>query len=92
MLALYLRKNLLDLDAAYRIQAAAEALMAGNGYEIPSRDVLELAAVSGRSAYDCEFVALARSLGFPLVTANAKLVGAFPDLATTPEAFVERHG
>jgi predicted nucleic acid-binding protein len=49
---------------------------------------LQLAAESGCSAYDCEFVALARDLEVPLVTADRQLLAAFPSTAVSPEAFV----
>jgi len=40
--------------------------------------VLALAATSGRSAYDCEFVALARALDVPFVTRIANSWRVFP--------------
>lgn len=79
ILALYLRKKLLTFEDAYRIQSEAEALIGDAEYEVDSLDVLRLAAESGCSAYDCEFIALARRSGVPLVTADAKLRKAFPD-------------
>ena len=33
--------------------------------------------------YDCEFVALAKQTGIPLVTEDAALLRAFPDIAMT---------
>ena len=50
--------------------------------------VLELAAVSGRSAYDCEYVAVAEALGVPLVTADRALESGFPGVAVSPESFM----
>jgi predicted nucleic acid-binding protein len=82
ILALYMRKRLLDFDGAYRIQREAEALLAGNEYDVDSFEVLALARDSGCSAYDCEFIALARQLGVRLVTEDAKLRDAFPKIAT----------
>lgn len=78
ILALYIRKNLLDFDQAFRIQREAEALMAERELEVDSFDVLSLARDSGCSAYDCEFIALANRLGTKLVTMDAKLRRAFP--------------
>lgn len=46
--------------------------------------VLTLALDSGCSAYDCEFVWLARELGVPLVTADREVRNAFPRLAVNP--------
>ena len=58
-----------------------EALVAGYEYEVASRDVIGLVRDSDCSAYDCEFVALAQSLGVALVTADAKILKAFPRVA-----------
>jgi predicted nucleic acid-binding protein len=77
ILSTYVRKALLSLDDAYRIQREAEALMAEREYEVDSLDVLKLAKDSGCTAYDCEFVALARRLGTALVTQDGKLRQAF---------------
>ncbi len=79
ILALYLRKRLMTLDSAYRIQREAEGLIGDAEHQVDSLDVLRLATDSGCSAYDCEFVALAQHLGVRLVTADAKLRKAFPN-------------
>ena len=79
ILALYLRKQLLTLEVAYRIQREAEGLIGDAEHQVDSLDVLRLAASSGCTAYDCEFVALARHLDVRLVTADAKLRKAFPN-------------
>jgi predicted nucleic acid-binding protein len=83
VLALYMGKDMLTLEQAYEIQTEAEALMADAEYDVPSLDVLRLAAASDCSAYDCEFVALARRLDVKLVTADKKVLKAFPTIATT---------
>ncbi len=90
ILALYVRKDIVDLTTACQIQDKAEALMAGGEYEIDSLSVLSAAQQSGCSAYDCEFVALAKNLGKPLITADKKLLRAFPDVAMTVKAFSTR--
>ncbi len=48
-----------------------------------SMDVLKRATKTGCSAYDCEFVALAKSLNTNLVTGDQKLVQTFPEYALT---------
>ena len=68
----------LTLAKARELQAAAEELMAGREYPVASAAVLELAAASGRSAYDCEFVALSRALGVQLVTSDQEVLASFP--------------
>ena len=85
VLALYLRQGHLDLDDAIAVQHAGEAMVAGREYAIDSSVVLGLVAGSGLSAYDCEFVALARALDRPLVTADKRLRKAFPE-TTVPLA------
>ena len=81
VLALYLRKGILGQEQIIRLQAEMEALFEGREYEAESRQVLSLVAGSERSAYDCEFVAIAQSLGVPLVTMDRKLATSFPGTA-----------
>jgi predicted nucleic acid-binding protein len=76
-----LRRNLLTFENALAFAAEAEALLAGNEHEVSSQQVLQLVRDSDCSAYDCEFVALAKALGVPLVTMDTKLLKAFPKLA-----------
>ena len=52
----------------------------------PSADIMQLVNQSECSAYDCEFVALAKYLGVPLVTADNKLLREFPGIAKSLEA------
>ncbi len=55
----------------------AENLMADNEYAVNSLEVLSLAASSECSAFDCEFVALAKDLGITLITSDKKVIKAF---------------
>jgi predicted nucleic acid-binding protein len=80
ILALYMRQRLLTFERCFEIQREAEALLSDNEYDVDSFDVLELARDSGCTAYDCEFIALARRLNVKLVTGDAKLRKAFPSL------------
>jgi len=43
--------------------------------------VLDLVASSTCTAYDCEFVALARELAVPLVTTDKQILRDFPAIA-----------
>jgi len=83
VLALYLRKNLLSFDQAYAIQTKAEILLADSEYEVPSLDVMRLVESSTCSAYDCEFVALAKRLNTKLVAADKKILKEFSGIAVT---------
>jgi predicted nucleic acid-binding protein len=66
VLVLYLRRKLIGMEEAFETMEQAERLMAGQEFEVESSRVLRLAATSGCSCYDCEFVALAHDLGVPL--------------------------
>ena len=78
ILAGYMGRKSLHYEVARNLLREAESLMAGAEYEVDSRRVLELVRDSDCSAYDCEFVALAMSLGVTLVTMDTKLLRAFP--------------
>ena len=78
VLALYLRKQLLNFEQACQIQNQAESLMIASEYQINSVEVLRLAQSSGCSAYDCEFVALARHLQVKLITQDKQILAQFP--------------
>lgn len=81
ILAGYIRRGSLTLAQAYALQLEAEGLLNGREYEVDSLDVLELVKTSECSAYDCEFVALAKKLGVRLATMDKKLLRNFPERA-----------
>jgi predicted nucleic acid-binding protein len=83
-----LRAGAFGLDEATALVRDTEELMAASEYDVVGHHVLALAADSGCSAYDCEFVALAEDLGVPLVTTDRQLLRAFPERAIAPGAFV----
>jgi predicted nucleic acid-binding protein len=88
VLAFYVRKKRLTLTAAQEIMDNALQLMAGQEHEVDSAHALRLTAESGCSAYDCEFVALAQSLGIELVTVDKQVLSAFPDTAVALDRYV----
>jgi len=72
------RSNLLEVaDAALLFQRAKD-LIAADEYEVETSDVLRLSKLSKCCAYDCEYIALAEFLDVKLVTADAKMLKAFP--------------
>ena len=81
LLAGYVRRKTLTFDEVLKVQAEAEALLAGNEYEVDSRRVLELVRDSNCSAYDCEFIALAIRFGTKVVTMDGKMLKEFPQHA-----------
>lgn len=86
ILAGYLRRGKLTFEQAHALQSEAEDLLSGAEYEVDSRSVLELVRDSECSAYDCEFVALAKTLGTKLVTMDGKVLRSFPDVAVALSA------
>lgn len=79
----------ITLAHAIELQTVAEELFRGREYAVVSAEVLEAAAASDCSAYDCEFVTLARTLGVHLVTNDQQVLRAFPEIALSPEAFLQ---
>jgi predicted nucleic acid-binding protein len=87
VLAGYLRRGEVDLAGALDRVAAAEAVVRGREYLVEAAPVLELVKGSPCSAYDCEYVALARQLDVPLVTSDRRILAAFPETAVSPGDF-----
>lgn len=88
ILAAYLRKGSLEFADALQFMRTAETLLRTSEYQVESGQVLTLVNTSRCSAYDCEFVALARELGIPLVTSDREVLAAFSPPAVSLEAFV----
>ncbi|KGE04127.1 InterPro [Pseudohaliea rubra DSM 19751] len=80
---MYSKKGIVDLSTAIAMQSQAEQQLAEHEYTVNSMDVLALAADSGCSAYDCEFISLAKSLKLKLITGDKKLIQLFPETAMT---------
>ena len=77
----YLRAGFIGLDQAKALIRSAEAELLDFEREVDSAVVMDLVAASTCSAYDCEFVALAMSMGIPLVTEDAQVLREFPRVA-----------
>ena len=87
VLSLYMRKRQLSADDALRVMDEAEAIVEGREYRVSSADVFALVPGSGCSAYDCEYVALAKHLQVRLVTSDRQVLRAFPRVALSPQEF-----
>jgi len=88
VLAFYIRKRWLNLQAAQEIMDEALGLMVGQEYEVVSSQVLSLVVKSSCSAYDCEFVALAQDLGVSLVTVDKQVLDQFPESAVSLDKYL----
>ena len=89
ILAGAVRSGKLSLGLAIQMAEEAERLVAGKEYGVPSPRVLEAAAKSRCSAYDCEFVVLAEDLGVNLVTLDREILKAFPKQAVSIKRFLK---
>jgi predicted nucleic acid-binding protein len=89
VLAAYIRKGILDVASAKSAFQKAEKTLSGQELSVTTDEVLELISQSKCSAYDCEYVALARRLGVKLVTKDAKLIREFSQVAIDLEIFVQ---
>lgn len=87
VLATTMRVRGLSLTDATFAFATAEELVQDAGVEVTTEDCLATAARGGVSAYDAEFVFAAERLGLPLVSADRRLVRAFPDRVVPLERF-----
>lgn len=83
----YMRQEIITLDEARSYMGSAAKVINDAEYAIPSADVLDLALQSNLSAYDCEFVALAMRQQLPLISADKKIVRAFPQIAVSMDRF-----
>jgi predicted nucleic acid-binding protein len=91
VLALYLRQQAITLADALIMMEEAEGLMANQEFSPTSVSVLTLVNSSACSAYDCEFVALAKQFGIKLVTQDQKILREFPETAISIDIFLQNH-
>jgi predicted nucleic acid-binding protein len=83
----YLRRGELEFAQAVELVAAIEEVLEGAELQPDTTTVFPLVARSRCSAYDCEFVALARELGVPLVTSDQRILTSFPETAVALRQF-----
>lgn len=87
ILTLYMRHQDMTLAQAQRTIGMAESLLQPNEFAVPSDLILELTADKAISAYDAEFVVLAKRLNVQLVTFDKALLRLFPRVAVRPDKF-----
>ena|SRR5437899_400993 len=81
LVAVLARAKTITMAQARGFVRRAEEWMTERQREVDSEVVLDCIEESKLSAYDCEFIALARQLRVPLITADRRLVKAFPSIA-----------
>lgn len=73
---------------AINLLERVENRLGKNEVAVSSRTVMELVAQSSCTAYDCEFVAVAREHGLPLITADRQVLREFPHIAVSLAHFL----
>lgn len=86
----YLRKKIISKQDAINIMQQAEIQMKGNELPIDSANVFDLVSTSECSAYDCEFMCLARELEIPFITLDKKILSHFPKEAMSLASFLSK--
>jgi predicted nucleic acid-binding protein len=89
VLALYLRKELIDLAEALLIMEKAELQMKEQQFHVNSVQVLHHVSQSTCSSYDCEFISLAKDLDLQLITMDKQLLQEFPEFVKHPEKVLD---
>ena len=88
VLAAYIRRGMTLSGSKQLMEDALQMLE--KRQLLPSHEkVLDLIAESDCTAYDCEFIALARQLNIQLVTADKQFLARFPDCAISLEEFLK---
>lgn len=82
VLATYVRSNRMQIPDAEALFRLALAIVESQEDQPDTGHILRLSGISGCSAYDCEYVALAERLQLALVTADMRLARSFPATVT----------
>jgi predicted nucleic acid-binding protein len=87
VLAMHARHGGVSLKEADVLWQEALALLTDCELPVDMRKALRASTQFGISAYDAQYIALAQSLGVRCVTEDRRLARAFPDVATSMDAF-----
>ena len=82
------RRDINLADAHFLLTRALALINKPQDKLVDGSAVFDLAMQSGCSEYDCEFVWLAKDLNLPLLTADKKVLAAFPGTSVLPEVFL----
>ena len=80
----FVRRGDLTPDQVKAMCDDASLLLGGRIISVSGSRVIDTALECGLSAYDAEFVVLARSLGVPLATSDRAVLAGAPDIAAHP--------
>lgn len=91
VVALYLRKKVISYADGLEAIDFAQRTIANREFSVSPYTVLDLVRTSGCSAYDCEFIALAKEFGRPLITYDKKILREFPGVAMDASEFIRQN-
>ena len=86
----FVRRGELNPDQAKAMSDDASMILGGRIASLSGPYVIDTALECGLTAYDAEFVALARSLGVPLVTQDNAILRGASDVAVLPRTLISR--
>src|ERR1051326_4027919 len=75
----YFRRKHFSFENYKAIVKQAESFLTDSEYDVSSEQIFPFLENSVCSAYDCEFIALAKALNVPLITQDKKLLQSFPE-------------
>ena len=84
----FVRRGAMTSDQAKAMSADAAMVLGDRIASVPGQEVLDIALECGLTAYDAEFVALARTLGVPLATLDNAILRSATDVAVSPQKLV----
>lgn len=88
----FVRRGALTQEQAAAMTEDASAILGGRIAGVSGRQIVAAALECGLTAYDAEFVVLARRLGVPLATLDGEILKGAPDVAVSPVTLAERLG
>ena len=86
----FIRRGDLTPGQAKAMFDDASLALGGRIVSVGGSRVIDAALECGLSAYDAEFVVLARTLGVPLATSDGAILRGAPDVAAPASALVKR--
>ena len=85
----FVRRGTLTPEQAKAMCDDAWLALGGRIISVSGAEVMDAALECGLSAYDAEFVVLARTLGVPLATSDSAMLEGAPDVAASARALAD---
>ena len=86
----FVRRGAITQEQATAMTEDASGILGGRIADVSGRQTIAAAVECGLTAYDAEFVVLARSLRAPLATLDQAILSGAPDVAVSAAVLAER--